>query len=93
MHPVRCSLCGKTIEVPNIDNKCLKPYCCATTVFVVQFLIHEGWHIRNLGVADNHPYFCPDCWTEGTPEFSRREYCNAWYEQSMEWLKQKAKQP
>ena len=90
---VKCSVCGKTIEVPKLylngERECLKPFCCAATVFTAQYLIHEGWHIRNLGITDSHPYFCPDCWKEGTPEFSRREYCDDWYQQSQEWLKRK----
>lgn len=55
-------------------------------MFVAQYLIHEGWHIRDLGVTDRRPYFCPDCWKDGTPELSKREYCDDWYEQSMKWL-------
>lgn len=88
---VKCSQCGKEIEVPEIyldkDRAILKPYCCAGTVFLVQYLIHEGWHIRNLGLFDSHPYFCPDCWVEGTPEYTRRPYCDDWYNQSQDWLK------
>ena len=90
---VKCSVCGKTIEVPKLyldrERAILKPYCCAGTVFIEQYLIHEGWHIRDLGPADRHPYFCPDCWEGGTPEISRRPYCDDWYKQSHEWLKKK----
>ena len=89
-HDCKCSKCGKVIKVPNLvsdkNKKCLNPFCCAFTVFVVQYLIHEGWHVRDLGITDRHPYFCPDCWEEGTPEFSKREYCDDWYKQSMKWL-------
>lgn len=90
----RCFKCGKTIEVPKLylqkdRDACLKPYCCAATVFMVQYLIHEGWHVRNLGLSDRHPYFCPDCWKEGTPEYSRSAYCDDWYQQSQEWLRKK----
>ena len=89
-----CSICRKKIEVPSLTNEeryAMKPCCPSWAVFVVQFLIHEGWHIRNLGVDDKHPYFCPDCWTEGTPEFSRRDYCDDWYKQSQEFLNDKLK--
>lgn len=89
----RCSKCGKTIEIPHLMNDkergYLKPYCWSFMVFAVQYLIHEGWHIRDLGLSDSHPYFCPDCWKEGIPEFKKRDCCDEWYEQSQAWLKSK----
>ena len=90
---VKCHKCGKTIEVPNmvredVRNKVLFPYCCATTVFIVQWLIHHGWHIRNLGVTDRHPYICPDCFEEGTPEYKANDYGKQWCEQAESWLKE-----
>lgn len=85
----KCSVCGKEILVPNPTEKertIFNPYCCSTVVLVVQYLIHEGWHIRNLGVTDNHPYFCPDCWKKGTPEYSKAPYNEEWYKQAKEWM-------
>lgn len=87
---VKCSCCGKTIEVPTMysdkERQALKPYCCTSVILIVQWLIHEGWHVRNLGVTDNHPYFCPDCWEDGTPEYQRSKNCNVWYEQVKKWI-------
>lgn len=87
---VKCSCCGKPLVVPNLFGKkvreVLKPFCCATTVLHVQWLIYHGWHVRNLGLHDSHPYFCPDCWKEGTPEYSKSEECEAWCKQAQAWL-------
>lgn len=88
---VKCHKCGKTMEVPNMysestRDKVLSPYCCTTSVFTVQWLIHHGWHIRNLGLTDSHPYFCPDCFEEGTPEYEARDYGKQWCEQAESWL-------
>lgn len=82
---VRCSECGKEIGVPNVYNEKerskLSPYCCAASIFIVQWLIHHGWHVRNLGISDSHPYYCDDCWVVGTPEYSRTEYGDSWCSQ------------
>lgn len=91
-HTIKCSKCGKTMEVPNLMNeetrdKVLSPYCCTFTVFLCQWLIHHGWHIRNLGIGDSHPYFCPDCFKEGTPEYEARDYGKQWCEQAEAWVK------
>lgn len=86
---VKCFCCGKKLIVPGMygeDLHSLQPFCCATTVLHVQWLIYHGWHVRNLGLHDSHPYFCPDCWTEGTPEYSRCEYCDEWVEQAKKWM-------
>lgn len=93
-HVVKCYKCGKTMEIPNLmnvetRNKVLSPYCCSFVVFCVQWLIHHGWHVRNLGVTDSHPYFCPNCFEEGTPEFKAHEYGKQWCEQAEEWAKSK----
>lgn len=81
----KCSVCGKEIEIPNMYSEkklsILSPYCCSTTVFIVQWLIHNGWHVRNLGVQDNHPYYCNDCWIDGTPEYKKADYGDAWCKQ------------
>jgi len=91
-HEVKCFKCGKKMTLPNMNmkdrsDKVLSPYCCTGTVFTVQWLIHHGWHIRNLGVTDRHPFFCPDCWEEGTPEYKAHEYGKQWCEQAEMWLK------
>lgn len=85
----KCSVCGKEILVPNPTEKektIFNPYCCSTVALIVQYLIHEGWHIRNLGVRDNHPYFCPDCWKEGTPEYKKSSHNEDWFKQAVEWM-------
>lgn len=89
---VKCYCCGKEIQVPNMldkDKGELKPYCLSTILLLEQWLIHEGWHIRDLGRTDNHPYFCPDCWKKGTPEVHRADYCDEWYEQAKAWMNEK----
>lgn len=93
-HIVKCNKCGKTMEIPNLMNdktraEVLFPFCCSFSVYVVQWLIHHGWHVRNLGIGDSHPYFCPDCWKEGTPEYEARDYGKQWCEQAQSWLESK----
>lgn len=87
---VKCFKCGKKLEVPAMysskDREVLKPFCCATTVLHVQWMICHGWHIRNLGLTDSHPYFCPDCWKEGTPEYKKLECADQWVEQAKQWM-------
>lgn len=87
---VKCHCCGKKLEVPNMykdaDRRKLQPYCCATSLLHVQWLIHHGWHVRNLGLHDPHPFFCPDCWKDGTPEYGKREYCETWCQQAQDWM-------
>lgn len=92
MTTVKCYKCGKTIEVPNmmrqeVRSKVLSPYCCAYTVFVVQWLTHHAWHVRNLGLNDSHPYLCPHCFEEGTPEYEATDYGKQWCEQAEAWIK------
>lgn len=91
IHIVKCSKCGSTLGVPNLmqqntREKILSPYCCAFTLFCVQWLIHHGWHVRNLGLTDCHPYLCPDCWEEGTPEYEKQDYGEEWCKQAQVWL-------
>lgn len=90
-HSVKCHKCGKKLEIPNMmrtktRDAVLRPYCCTYTLFTVQWLVNHGWHVRNLGVTDNHPYLCPDCWEEGTPEYSKAEHGKQWCEQAQAWL-------
>lgn len=90
---VKCHKCGKTLEVPNMMRQevregVLSPFCCAYTVFLVQWLIHHGWHIRNFGLTDSHPYFCSDCWEKGIPEYDGTAYGKQWCEQALKWLEQ-----
>lgn len=92
-HKVKCHKCGKEMLIPNMmrtetRDKVLHPYCCAYTIFTVQWLLHHGWHVRNLGVTDSHPYFCPDCWEEGTPEYSKSAEGKQWCEQAEAWRKE-----
>lgn len=91
---VRCHKCGKEIEIPNLTlektrMEVLRPYCCAYTLFTVQWLVYHGWHVRNLGLTDSHPYFCPDCWEDGTPEYEKHDCGEAWCEQAQKWLNNK----
>lgn len=89
---VKCSVCGKELEVPNMysekDRSKLSPFCCAATVFTVQWLVHHGWHVRNLGLHDSHPYYCNDCWVDG-PEYEKKEYGASWCEQLEKLLNNK----
>jgi hypothetical protein len=42
---IKCKSCGKELVTPNMYGKeleLLKPYCCASTVLTVQWLIHHG---------------------------------------------------
>lgn len=92
-YKVKCHKCGREMLMPNLMKtetmeKILHPYCCTFTSFIVQWLIHHDWHVRNLGVTDNHPYFCPDCWEEGTPEYKAFDCGREWCEQAEEWRKE-----
>lgn len=91
---VRCRKCGKEIEIPNLAlektrKEVLSPFCCAYTLFTVQWLVHHGWHVRDLGLTDSHPYFCPDCWEDGTPEYEKRDYGEVWCKQAQAWMNNK----
>lgn len=96
-HKVKCLECGKEMLIPNMmredtRNKVLHPYCCAFTLFAVQWLLHHGWHVRDLGLHDTHPYFCPDCWEEGTPEYSKHDAGKQWCEQAEAWRKEQTEE-
>lgn len=89
----KCAVCSDEIEFPflrEVDRKkVLSPYCCTGTVFITQWLIHHGWHVRNLGIDDSHPFICPNCWKEGTPEYTAKEYGKEWCEQAEKWMNEK----
>ena len=92
-HKIKCHKCGREMLIPNLmktetREKILHPYCCILTSFLIQWLIYHGWHVRNLGVTDNHPYFCPDCWEEVTPEYKAFDCGREWCEQAEEWRKE-----
>ena len=89
---VKCKTCGKELEVPNMyserdRNAVLKPYCCATTVLHVQWLIHHGWHVSNYDADPAGAFYCPDCFPKGTPEFSRSAAGKDWCEQAERWMR------
>jgi len=80
----KCQKCGKEIEIPFLKTKELKqlyPFCATNVILHVQFAIHSGWHVRNLGVTDTHPFFCSDCWDEGTPEYHGFPEDKVWIDQ------------
>ena len=89
---VKCYGCGKEIEVPNMysqqDRNKLVPYCCATTILLTQWLIHHGWHVTTFEANPSGKFFCPDCFPEGTPEYSKRECGADWCEQAERWMKE-----
>lgn len=43
---------------------------------------------RKCTVTDDHPYFCPDCWKEGTPEYKDFDYGREWCKQAEEYRKE-----
>ena len=89
---VKCHSCGKELEVPQMysekEREILTPYCCAYTVLIVQWLIHHGWHVTTYDAEPSGAYLCPDCFKEGTPEFSRHEYGAQWCKQAEKWMKE-----
>lgn len=85
---VKCFKCGKEIELPNPSIKIINSWGCASkAMFIVANLISQGWHIRNRGITDNHPYYCPDCWDGTEPEYTRHPITEIWVEKGKEWLK------
>lgn len=89
---VKCNKCGKELEIPNMfsekeRNAVLKPYCCATTVLISQWLIHHGWHVTSRDANPSGAYLCPDCY-EGQPEYSRHPHGEDWCKQAEEWMKE-----
>ena len=89
---VKCYSCGKELEVPNMysekDRKLLEPYCCATTVLMVQWLLHHGWHVTTHEADPSGAYFCPDCFPKGQPEYSKSPYGEDWCDQAEKWMKE-----
>jgi len=92
---VKCSVCGKTLKVPNMyaekERAKLTPYCATTTILHVQWLIHHGWHVGSLEANPPHQFYCPDCFPKGTPEYSRRDYGADWCKQAEEWMNENDK--
>lgn len=86
---VKCFRCGKELEIPNPPIKVLESWgCMAKTVFVVANLLDNGWHIRNRGITDNHPYFCPDCWDCKDEEYHKLRGSDEWVRKGKNWLKE-----
>ena len=90
---VKCHKCGKTLDIPNMysekeRNAVLKPYCCATTVLIVQWLIHHGWHVTTHDANPAGAFFCPDCFPKGQPEYSRSAAGQDWCKQAEQWMKE-----
>ena len=90
---VRCKVCGKELEVPNMyreeeRNAVLTPYCSTTTVLHVQWLIGHGWHVSTYDAEPAGAFYCPDCFPKGTPEYSQRPYCKDWCEQAGRWMRE-----
>jgi hypothetical protein len=86
---VKCYRCGKTLETPNMYGKKLElldPYCPSATIFVVQWLIHHGWHCLTSEATPSGAFLCPDCFQEGQPEYHRSSECGAWCEQAEKWM-------
>lgn len=87
---VKCSCCGKELTVPNMyrgkDLHNLKPYCCASTVLIVQWMLHHGWHVTTMEADPPGAYYCQDCFPEGTKEFHKMEAATSWCEQAEKWM-------
>lgn len=84
---VKCKCCGKELTAPNLYGKNLEiltPYCATATVFLVQWLIHKGWHVATIESGGS--FFCPDCFKEGTAEYHKSPNCEAWCEQGEKWM-------
>jgi len=87
---VKCMRCGKELAAPNMygdELKLLKPYCCAATVLIVQWLIHHGWHCLTLEATPPGAFLCPDCYN-GQPEYHKSQNGDAWCEQAEKWMKE-----
>ena len=88
---VKCKKCGKELEIPNMFSEkerdaVLKPYCCSTTVLIIQWLIHHGWHVTSREANPAGAYLCSDCY-EGQSEYSRHPYGEDWCKQAEAWMK------
>ena len=89
-HIVRCKRCGKELLSPAMysekEREVLQPYCCTATVLTVQWLIGHGWHVTTYDADPPGAYYCPDCFPQGQPEYSRRPYCDDWCRQAEQWM-------
>lgn len=89
---VKCSRCGKELTVPNMyreeDLKGLNPYCPTSTVLIVQWILHHGWHVATMRANPPGAYYCPDCFPEGTREFHETEDAAPWCEQAGKWMRE-----
>ena len=86
----KCFKCGKELEFPNPPGDLLKSWgCFSFAVFIIANLMVNGWHVRNSGITDRHPYFCPDCWDNSEPEYQKHPKTDEWVEKGKEWLKSK----
>ena len=47
--------------------------------------------LRDRGISDNHPFYCPDCWDDTEPEYSKHPKSDEWVEKGNEWLKENRK--
>lgn len=90
---VKCNHCGKELKMPNLlsekkRKEILSPFCCAGTVFTVQWLIHHGWHCTSYEANPPGEFLCPDCFKEGMPEFHKSKYGEQWCEQAKKWMEE-----
>lgn len=88
---VKCCGCGKEIEIPNMyaeEREKLVPFCCATTVLIVQWLIYHGWHVTTNEVNPPGAFFCQDCFPKGQAEYHRGPSCETWVKQAEAWMKE-----
>ena len=85
---VKCFKCGKELELPNPPIGIINSWGCAAKImFIIANIISQGWHIRNRGITDNHPYYCPDCWDGTEPEYTRHPITEILVDKVKEWLK------
>ena len=84
---VRCFKCGGELEFPNPPSELLNSWGCITkVVFTVANLIANGWHVRNRGIHDNHPYYCPKCWDGTEPEYGKHPLSDEWVKKGEKWF-------
>jgi len=86
---VKCKMCGKELEVPNIisdnEREVLKPHCATYTIFLTQWLLHHGWHPTKLEANTSGAFLCPDCYA-GQPEYHEAPYAADWCKQAEKWM-------